>query len=204
VAGSASWTNYSVQGTVTLTADYGGSLSLLARVQDDNHLYFFGYSSATGTWMIARKDGPGVTTVLATGAPFAMQANQDYIVRADVNGSSLALYVNGVLQVSTNDSTYASGKIGFSATWDQGMLGDVTVTADAGSSTAAASASVGSSSPAHSSSVVAATPVYVPGFLFNNLAVTGSDFGSGHYQTFAAAQGSFWQMFDTSFGFMFP
>jgi subtilase family serine protease len=136
VAGSSSWTNYSVQGTVTVLNSYSGSVSLLARVQDDNHLYFFGYNSALGAWTIARKDGPGVTTLLAAGAPFAIQDGQDYVVRADLSGNSLALYVNGVLQVSTTDSTYASGKIGFSATWASGLLGNVTVTAATGPATA--------------------------------------------------------------------
>jgi hypothetical protein len=129
VAGSSSWTNYSFQGTVTLLNSYSGSVSLLARVQDDNHLYFFGYSTAYGAWFIARKDGPTVTTLLAVGAPFTAYYNQDYVVRADLSGSSLKLYVGGVLQVSATDSTYASGKIGFSSTWAFGTLDDVTVTA---------------------------------------------------------------------------
>jgi hypothetical protein len=129
VAGSASWTNTSVQGTITLLNNYGGTVTLLARVQDDSHLYFFGYSEGLGAWAIWRENGPGTTTLLARGAAFTMQPNVDYVVRADLNGSSLALSVNGVLQVTATDSTFTSGKIGFSATMAVATLDNVTVTA---------------------------------------------------------------------------
>jgi len=134
VAGSSSWTNYSFQGILTLQNAYygGGSASLLARVVDDNHLYFFGYDIADQAWMIARKDGANVSTILALGAPFTAQYNVDYQVQANLYGSSLSLYVNGVRQVSVTDSTYSSGKIGFSATYAQATLGNVVVTALSG------------------------------------------------------------------------
>ncbi len=127
VAGQSSWTNYSYQATLDIGSGSTGSASLLARVQDTTHLYFFGYNIQLGEWMIAKRNG-STTTILATSAPFTAYANQDYTVRAEVNGSSLKLYVNGVLQVSTTDATYASGKIGFSATNATAELDDVVVT----------------------------------------------------------------------------
>ena len=69
-----------------------------------------------GEWMIALRNGSTVT-ILATSAPFNFQFGQDYTVRADLNGSALKLYVGGVLMVSTTDSTFTSGKIGFSVKW---------------------------------------------------------------------------------------
>jgi hypothetical protein len=129
VAGSSSWTNYSFQGTVALTNNYGGSISLMARVVDENHFYFFGYDVPDDAWIIARKDGPNVTTMLAVGTPFNMQLGVGYVVQANVDASSLSLSVNGVLQVATTDSTYASGKIGFTSTYAYGTLENVTVTA---------------------------------------------------------------------------
>jgi hypothetical protein len=132
VAGSSTWTDYSYQSTITWLDSYLGSVSLLARVQDDNHLYFFGYNDYIGAWTIARKDGPGVTTTLAVGPQFYVPYYQDFVVRADVQGSNLTLSVDGVVQVTATDSTYTQGKIGFSATWAVGTLDDVTVTALSG------------------------------------------------------------------------
>jgi hypothetical protein len=127
VAGQSSWTNYSYQATLNIDAISTGSASLTAREQDNTHLYFFGYNVALGEWMIALRNGSAVT-ILATSAPYTLQADQDYTVRADLSGSSLKLYVGGVLEVSTTDSTLASGKIGFTATNAQAWLDNVVVT----------------------------------------------------------------------------
>ena len=127
VAGSSSWTNYSYQATLNVNSSTSGSVSLLARVQDNTHLYFFGYNVALGEWMIALRDGSTVT-ILATSAPYQLVFGQDYTVKANLSGSSLSLYVGGVLEVSATDSTYSSGKIGFTATDGIGELGNVVVT----------------------------------------------------------------------------
>ncbi|HKI34842.1 MAG TPA: hypothetical protein VKA46_23495 [Gemmataceae bacterium] len=131
VAGQSSWTNYSYQATLNIDAFSAGSASLLARVQDNTHLYFFGYNVALGEWMIALRNGATVT-ILATSAPYAFQFDQDYTVRADLNGSALKLYVGGILEVATTDATYASGQIGFTATNAVALLDDVVVTGLAG------------------------------------------------------------------------
>jgi subtilase family serine protease len=150
VAGQSSWSNYSYQATLNLAAISTGSASLLARVQDTNHLYFFGYNVALGKWMIALDNG-GTVTILATSATFALQAGQDYTVRADLSGSSLKLYVGGVLEVSTTDSTFASGKIGFSATNALAYLDNVTVTTLPGSTAATAASAAAKPAAAASS-----------------------------------------------------
>ncbi len=131
VAGQSTWTNYSYQATLNIDQISTGSASLLARVQDNSHLYFFGYNIPLGEWMIAKKSGT-TTTTLATSAPATVYADTDYTVTANVSGSSLSLYVNGALEVSTTDSTYSSGKIGFSATNALAQLGSVVVTSLAG------------------------------------------------------------------------
>ena len=69
--------------TLNIDASTYGSVSLLARVQDNTHLYFFGWNDAMGEWMIAVRNGPTVT-ILATSAPYSLVYNQDYVVRADV------------------------------------------------------------------------------------------------------------------------
>jgi len=128
VAGQSSWTNYSFQATLNIGANSQGSASLLARVVDNTHLYFFGYNIALGKWMIAMRNGT-TSTIIATSATYAVYPNRDYTIGADLNGSSLKLYVGGVLQVSATDSTFASGKIGFTATNATALLDDVVVTA---------------------------------------------------------------------------
>jgi hypothetical protein len=132
VAGQSSWTNYSYQATLNIDQYSSGSASLLARVKDNSHLYFFGYNIYLGEWMIAKKSG-STTTILATSAPASIYGNTDYTVRADVSGTSLKLSVGGVLEVSTTDSSYSSGKIGFSATNAIAELGNVVVTSLSGS-----------------------------------------------------------------------
>jgi subtilase family serine protease len=127
VAGQSTWTNYSYQATLNIGQYSSGSASLLARVQDNSHLYFFGYNIPLGEWMIAKKSGT-TTTILATSAPATVYANTDYTVTANVNGTSLSLYVDGTLEASTTDSSYTSGKIGFSATNAVAELGNVVVT----------------------------------------------------------------------------
>ena len=77
--------------------------------------------------MIALRNGSTVT-ILATSAPSYVQFDQDYTVRADLNGNSLKLYVGGVLMVSATDSTYSHGKIGFTGTNAIADLGNVLVT----------------------------------------------------------------------------
>ncbi len=146
MAGQSSWSNYSYQATLNVDAISSGSANLLARVQDNSHLYFFGYNVALGEWMIARKNGTTVT-ILATSSPYALQFDQDYTVRADLSGSSLKLYVGGVLEVSTTDSTYASGKIGFSTTSAYAWLDNVVVTSLTSPATATHAAGTSTTPP---------------------------------------------------------
>jgi len=127
VAGQSSWTNYSYQAILNIDSSSTGSASLLARVQDNSHLYFFGYNIYLGEWMIAKKNGTA-TNILATSSPYTVYGNQDYTVQANLSGNSLKLFVGGVLVVSTTDTSYASGKIGFSGTDAVAELGNVVVT----------------------------------------------------------------------------
>jgi hypothetical protein len=126
VAGQLSWANYSYQATLNIHSGFG-SAGLLARVQDNTHLYYFGCNIALGEWMIAVANSSAVS-ILASSVPFALRVNQDYTVRADLRGSSLKLYVNGVLQAAATDPTCTHGRIGFSATRATALLDDVVVT----------------------------------------------------------------------------
>jgi subtilase family serine protease len=155
VAGQSTWANYSYQATLNIDINSTGSASLMARVQDNMHLYYFGYNIVLGEWMIAMRNGTTVK-VLATSAPATVYGNVDYTVNAVLNGTSLKLYVNGVLQVSTTDSTYGSGKIGFTATNATAELDNVIVTLNSGSQASQALAT--GSGGKHSTAAIAYTP----------------------------------------------
>lgn len=131
VAGSSSWTNYSYQATLNFNANTYGSVSLTARETDNTHLYFFGYNVSLGEWMIAIRNG-SVVNILATSAPMTVYANEDYLVQANLSGSSLSLDVNNTLVASATDGTFSHGMIGFTATEGAGLLGNVLVSSLSG------------------------------------------------------------------------
>jgi hypothetical protein len=181
-AGSLAWTNYSLQGTVTFQNNYGGgSVALLGRVVDDFHLYWFGYDSTLHAWTIARKSSPSGLTTLAVGPQYGVAYGQNYIVRADMNGSSLSLYVNGVLETTATDSTYFSGQIGFSAVNAAGTLDNVTVTALNGGATRSAGGTSSGSGATQTGSHLTVTPPAWRSDAYGVLVTNaGSGSGSGH------------------------
>ena len=112
VAGTVSWTNYSVSAdtfTTTKSASSRGP-GILARVVDVNNNYRFSYTSS-GRWAI-EKVSSGTVTLLAQSAATTLTTNTTYSLRADVNGSSLSFSVNGVLVASATDTTITAGRIG--------------------------------------------------------------------------------------------
>jgi hypothetical protein len=137
----------------------------------------------------------------------ALKINADVpfylLVQAACYGSSLTLLVNGTVETSATDSSYASGMIGFSSTWADGLLGSVTVTAG--------------TPPAIRTAVVVVTGSNslsgLPSWLWSN--VTASNvptspvfFGgqsyqftfSGYWQQFAPSSNSAWENLWTIFG----
>jgi len=110
-AGQSSWSDYSVE--VDLEVNSWGSTSsrlvgIMGRYADYNNYYMFVYD--TGQLRI-RKKVSGNITDLAT-KNFTFSLNQTYTFKAVLDGSTLKLYVNDVEQLSTNDSTFSSGKVG--------------------------------------------------------------------------------------------
>jgi hypothetical protein len=195
VAGSKAWTNYSLQGTVTIQNNYGGgSVALLGRVVDDFHLYWFGYDTSLHAWTIARKSSPSGLTTLAVSPRFGVTYGKNYIVRADLNGSSLSLYVNGVLEATTTDSSYVNGQIGFSAVNAAGTLDNVMVTALSGGATRSAGGASGSGSTRTGSHLTVTPPAWrsdAYGVLVTN---GGSGHGSGQgWRWFGAVFDPFWE-----------
>jgi hypothetical protein len=117
-AGSASWTNQVVEARVKVTAFNGSNrfVALFARFRDPSNYYFIALRS-NGTLELKRLQG-GAATALVT-KQLAVSTGTWYTLKLEAIGTTLRAYVNGVLQASTTDTNFASGKIGlgtFSAT----------------------------------------------------------------------------------------
>ncbi|RAN94206.1 pectate lyase family protein [Micromonospora noduli] len=111
LAGTASWTDYSVQATVKPTAFNGSNrfVALLARAQSSTSYYYLALRS-NNTVELKRLSGGSSTTL--DSAATTVTVGTAYTLRIDVAGSSLKGYVNGTLLTEATDSQFASGRIG--------------------------------------------------------------------------------------------
>ncbi|MDR6550876.1 polysaccharide lyase 8 family protein [Paenibacillus qinlingensis] len=124
-AGSASWTDYSVEAKIKpmsfpiSTAVVG----LVARYTDVNNRYNFTYSN--GVLDISKRVN-GVATALASKA-YSLIPGTTYTFKAQLNGSTLELYVNGVKELTASDATFTSGKIGLTSYKSSVQFDDIVV-----------------------------------------------------------------------------
>ncbi|MCG5470726.1 right-handed parallel beta-helix repeat-containing protein [Micromonospora sp. LAH09] len=111
LAGTASWTDYSVQATVKPTAFNGSNrfVALLARAQSSTSYYYLALRS-NNTVELKRLSGGSSTTL--DSANTTVTVGTAYTLRIDVAGNSLKGYVNGTLLTEATDSQFASGRIG--------------------------------------------------------------------------------------------
>ncbi|MCG5436386.1 pectate lyase family protein [Micromonospora foliorum] len=111
LAGTASWTDYSVQATVKPTAFNGTNrfVALLARAQSSTSYYYLALRS-NNTVELKRLSGGSSTTL--DSAATTVTVGTAYTLRIDVAGNSLKGYVNGTLLTEATDSQFASGRIG--------------------------------------------------------------------------------------------
>ena len=71
--------------------------------------YMFTLDSANNI-VISRLDDPLMVTLATTSFPVG-SSKSDFILRGEVEGSALRLYIDGNLELSTTDATYTSGKV---------------------------------------------------------------------------------------------
>jgi hypothetical protein len=117
LAGSATWTDYSVAAWVNLTNLTGG-LSILGRVQDSTHYYELSIqrnASGQPAWFLSKRDGATWTT-LATGT-LAYTAGTWVRLRLTMAGSTVRaeMATDGTvftLLGTATDTRYTSGGIG--------------------------------------------------------------------------------------------
>lgn len=125
-AGSSSWTNYAVEAKVKpLTLGSSGQVGISARFTDNANRYYFDYAQADGKLKIIKKVN-GNSTLLASKV-YTINPNTQYTFKADLNGSTLDFYVNGVKELSATDTTFTSGYFALSTATATAEFDDVKV-----------------------------------------------------------------------------
>ncbi|NOV02029.1 DUF1080 domain-containing protein [Paenibacillus sp. LMG 31457] len=134
-AGSQSWTDYSVEAKVKVEDFNGSNRAYVAgRYKDGNNFYAASLYNSSGGTLEIRKKVSGSTTTLASKTNYPLAAGTWYTVKLEMVGSSIKMYVNGVLQLSTVDTSLTSGAVGLVAYKTVSKFDDVVVTDTGGTS----------------------------------------------------------------------
>ncbi|MDG4823908.1 pectate lyase [Asanoa sp. WMMD1127] len=131
LAGTTSWTDYTVTARVTPIA-FGSTartVGVAARVQTSSNYYALVLTGG-GSVQLQRVSG-GTATALATGV-VGVTPGTAYGLSLRVAGGQLSGAVNGVTLVRATDSTFASGRIGLVASYASAAFDDVAVETGAG------------------------------------------------------------------------
>jgi hypothetical protein len=111
VVGDAASTNVDVSADIKVaswSATTGRTAGLMARYVDTNNYYLFVYED--GYLQIKKKVGGTLTTV--NQVAYTWNTGTTYTLRGTVSGSTLNLYVNGVLQVTGTTTGISAGRVG--------------------------------------------------------------------------------------------
>lgn len=113
--------NFLFQASVTILSGHSGGLVFRADGKNDNGYYF--RVSTDGTYLL-NKLAPNNLQTLLSGANAAIKqgANQANVLAVLVQGSRIALFINGKYIESTTDSSYQSGQIGVYTDSDAGSV----------------------------------------------------------------------------------
>ncbi|MDQ0898098.1 hypothetical protein QFZ80_001926 [Paenibacillus sp. V4I7] len=140
-AGNMSWTDYAVEANVKVDNWNGTNRVYVAgRYQDGNNFYAASLYNSNGGKLEIRKKVSGSTTTLAT-LDYPLATGTWYTVKLEIVGSTIRMYVNGVLQITKVDSDPAtgpvitSGAVGLVAYKSSASFDQVVVTDSAGSTT---------------------------------------------------------------------
>lgn len=145
--GSATWTNYSVQSRIKVDSFNGSNRIYLAgRYKDGNNYYAASFDNSDGGTLELRKKVSGSSSTLATKS-FALSAGTWYTIKLEMNGSSIKMYVNGVLQLSATDTSLTSGAVGLVAFKTATKYDDIVVSDLSGSTTDPGTTDPGTTDP---------------------------------------------------------
>jgi hypothetical protein len=155
--GDAAWNDYTVSAKIKPLV-YNGTdrtVALMARFQSTSNFYCVKLSNAN-TVSIQRKSGGQITT-LAT-KTYVIASGTQYSVSLNLSGSSLSLYINDVLQLTATDSTFTSGKVGFSVVNASAEFDDIVVVSGTPGPSASPTASTSPSPSASPSATASVEP----------------------------------------------
>ncbi|WP_229068220.1 polysaccharide lyase family 1 protein [Actinoplanes sp. DH11] len=116
LAGSTSWTDYTVQARVK------GAGGVAARARSTSQYYVLALTSG-GTAQLQRVSG-GTATTLATAT---VGAGTWHTLALEVRGTALTGYVDGSALLRATDTAYSSGRIGLVTSYAAASFDDVTV-----------------------------------------------------------------------------
>ena len=111
--GGYDWTNYSV--SCSLRSDWPNDYGIMFRVQDNNNYYRFSWRSVPGgdyppyTRIVKVVDGQAA--MLAEVQDYAFEVGRPYSATIVVEGSDIALFVDGVLILETQDNALTRGTV---------------------------------------------------------------------------------------------
>ncbi|MEU8239107.1 family 16 glycoside hydrolase [Actinoplanes missouriensis] len=124
LAGSTSWTDYTVQARVRTS----GTAGVAARARSTSQYYAL-VLTAGGAVQLQRVSG-GTATVLATGAAGGATGTWRTLALT-VRGSTLTGSADGTTVVTATDNAYPSGRIGLVTAYTSGVFDDVAVSTTA-------------------------------------------------------------------------
>ena len=127
--GTTTWTDYATQARVKPTAWSGTRryAAVVSRAQNMTNFYFL--ALANNGQVILGKRVSGATTNLAT-ASLGVSLGTWYTLRLETFGSTLRGSVNGTQVVTATDSSFSSGRVGFSTYYTAASFDDLTVETD--------------------------------------------------------------------------
>jgi hypothetical protein len=138
IGGGSGWTNYTVSadalieqvGAVQLIGRAGSAVGYYPPAANEYYLQL----SNTGGWQVVRESSSGSTTTLASGTVSAPGTGTWQHLALTFSGSSISAVINGTTVTTVNDSTYASGYVGFGTSgYQTDQFDNLSVTSAGGS-----------------------------------------------------------------------
>lgn len=130
-AGDLDWRDYSVTADVKIT-DFNGSTRtyVAGRYTDANNYYAASLFNNAGGKLEIRKKVKGSSTTLVTKADYELKTNEWYHIKLEMNGATINMYVNDVLELSATDTDLTQGSVGLvtlksAAMYDNVKISDV-------------------------------------------------------------------------------
>ncbi|MGG1516345.1 hypothetical protein ABE504_13075 [Paenibacillus oryzisoli] len=122
--GDANWTNYDVLADMTpKSTTSGAATGIIGRYADNNNYYLLRLS--TNQVQLLKKVNGTFTTLAAKS--YTENLNTAYSLKLSMRGNTLVGSVNGIEELTVNDSSIAAGKIGLRAYNQQAVFDNIQV-----------------------------------------------------------------------------